>query len=101
MGRLRLRGASGLMAALCLFGATAAQAQNPRSQSTVPTPQQLNPAELAQTQARQRSNDIFVAPDPGPCPLRGSTLTLQLASVTFTGAAGVKSEDLAQSYAGL
>lgn len=101
MGRTRLVGASGLAVVLCLLGAAAAYAQPPVARASAPTAQQLNPADLAQSRAQQRSNDIFIAPEPGPCPLRDSTLNFELKSVTFSGATGVKPDALAGAYEGL
>ncbi|MDB5437864.1 MAG: ShlB/FhaC/HecB family hemolysin secretion/activation protein [Caulobacteraceae bacterium] len=99
MRRVRLAGAGGLAASLCLFSAVAAQAATATPGST-PSAQQLNPAELAQSRAQQRSNDIFIAPEPGPCPLRDSTLTFTLKSVTFSDVTGLKPEALAGAYRG-
>jgi hemolysin activation/secretion protein len=96
MGRSRLIGGV-LLAIVAAFPASGAWAQNPRSQSTVPTQQQLNPSELLNQQSRARPNDIFVAPEPGPCPLRDSTLTFQLKSVAFSGAVGVAAKSLDQA----
>lgn len=73
--------------------------QTSRSQSAVPTPQELNPASAAPKQAHK--NDIFIAPEPGPCPLRDSSLTFVLKKVEFVGADGVKASKLLPSYDGL
>jgi hemolysin activation/secretion protein len=85
--------------ALCT--AREASAQSPTSQSAVPTPQQLNPADLVAREARARRNDVFTAPEAGPCPLRDSPLTFTLKAVTFEGATGTRPEMLQQSYGGL
>ncbi|HEY4031988.1 MAG TPA: ShlB/FhaC/HecB family hemolysin secretion/activation protein [Caulobacteraceae bacterium] len=49
---------------------------------------------------RQQRSDIFAAPEPGPCPLRDSTLTFELKGVTFTGAVGVAKGNLDRAFMG-
>lgn len=68
-----------------------------------PSAQELNPAERAPAPnaAQASRGDILSAPEPGPCPLRSSTLTFTLTSVAFDGAATVSDEELAPAYAGL
>ncbi len=88
----------GVAAAMALPPSWAA-AQTARAQSAVPTPQQLNPAATAAPPSR--ANDIFASPEPGPCPLRDSSLTFVLKGVEFTGAAGIKASKLLRSYDGL
>lgn len=99
----RVAGALGSVVALVALSSagSAARAQAPRTQQTVPTPQQLQPAEQlpAAQQARRRS-DVFQAPEAGPCPLRDSTLTFTLTSVTFTGAEKLDLKRLARAYDG-
>ena len=99
-GGFRLRTCT--LALALLAGANAAWAQAPRSQQTVPTPQQLAPADQLPSaqQARRRRSDIFEPPEAGPCPLQGSTLTFTLRSVTFTGAEKLDARRLARAYAG-
>lgn len=87
-----------LLATAGALAASPARAQAPPG--ATPTPQQLNPAEQVETRVRPRANDIFVAPEPGPCPLRGSDLTFELKGVEFAGATGSE-EDLVRSYKGL
>lgn len=86
-----------LLAATGAFTATAALAQ-PGPPNAAPTAEQLNPAEQVARQVRPRANDIFAAPEPGPCPLRDSALTFDLKSVTFSGVSGVKDKDIAAAY---
>src|SRR5271170_2983540 len=62
--------------------------QASRGQSAVPTPQQLNPAVVGR--GASAVDNLLMAPEPGPCPLRGSNLTFVLKAVEFTGAEGVK-----------
>ena len=68
-----------------------------------PSAQELNPAQRAPAPATapQSRGDILSAPEPGPCPLRDSKLTLTLSGVTFTGADTLTPDDLAPAYAGL
>lgn len=97
MGRLRLFVMACASMAVLAAG-PAAWAQNPTSQATVPTPQQLNPAELVAREAQARNNDVFMAPEAGPCPLRDSPLTFTLKGVTFEGATGTRPELLERTY---
>jgi len=96
----------GMLAALPLYpGLVHGQAavvpgqETSRSQSALPTPQQLNPA--AQAPKPKHANDIFLAPEPGPCPLRDSPLTFVLKGVEFTGADGIKAAKLLPAFNGL
>ena len=74
-------------------------AQAARGQGATPTPQQLNP--VAPGAATSGIESVFAAPEPGPCPLRGSDLSFVLKSVEFTGADGIKAAKLLGSYNGL
>lgn len=58
------------------------------AQSATPSPQELNPGlRLPSVPADTSSKgDLLTAPEGGPCPLRSSTLTFTLSSVTFEGA---------------
>ena len=98
MGRSRVCGGM-LVAALAVLPGAGAWAQQVRGQGAVPTPQQLNPSQQLPSQPRARS-DIFLAPEPGPCPLRDSKLTFELKGVSFTGAAGVAAKSLDQAFKG-
>jgi hemolysin activation/secretion protein len=83
--------------AVALGTASPAFAQAP------PSAQELNPAQRAPAPVPtpQSRGDILSAPEPGPCPLRSSTLTFTLTKVAFTGADTLTNEDLAPAYAGL
>ena len=101
MGGLARRFVIGLAAGalgVCLT-AGAALAQVPRAEQTVPTPQQLRPAEqLPSGQSQRRGGDIFQAPEAGPCPLSDSKLTFTLASVAFTGAVNIDVKGLSRAF---
>ena len=76
-----------------------AMAQSGRGQAAVPTPQQLNPT--TQQRGPAAIDNIFAAPEPGPCPLRDSDLSFTLKSVEFAGNDGVKADQLSRAYDGL
>lgn len=97
MSRLRLFAAACTSVA-ALGAATGAWAQSPASQNTVPTRQQLNPAELVARDVPPHNNDVFMAPDAGPCPLRDSPLTFTLKGVAFEGVSGDSVRLLDRSY---
>jgi hemolysin activation/secretion protein len=86
-----------MLLAVVLIGTEPAFAQAP------PSAQELNPAERAPqpNTAPSSRGDILSAPEPGPCPLRSSTLTFTLTKVAFTGADTLTPDDLAPAYAGL
>jgi hemolysin activation/secretion protein len=68
----------------------------------LPTPQELNPAARVPAPAKPSGNgDLLSPPEPGPCPLASSNLKFTLTDVTFTGAATVSHDELAEAYAGL
>ena len=65
-----------------------------------PSREELNPAaRIAPAPARDR--DLFAQEPPGPCPLRGSTLSFTLKSVDFHGVTALSAEQLRASYADL
>jgi len=74
-------------------------AQASREQGAIPTPQQLNPVPAGPKTSG--IDNVFAAPEPGPCPLRESDLSFVLKSVEFTGADGIKAARLAGSYSEL
>ena len=81
------------------FAQASASSQASRAESAVPTPQQLKPASSAPKTAP--TNDIFAAPEPGPCPLRDSSLSFVLKGVEFSGADGIAAAKLLPAYNGL
>src|SRR5215472_17456917 len=86
-----------MLLALLVAGVSPAVAQAP------PSAQELNPAQRAPaaSAAPQSRGDVLSAPEPGPCPLRSSTLTFTLTSVSFKGADTLTPDDFAPAYAGL
>jgi len=92
---------SGTAAFVLLLGALvnspAAFAQAP------PSAQELNPVQRAPAPAPSKAarGDILSAPEAGPCPLRGSSLSFTLTDVMFNGAATLTREDLAAAYQGM
>jgi hemolysin activation/secretion protein len=94
------RAFGGLFIAAAIAGYAPAVLAQPREPGAVPTPQQLNPSAQLPAANQARAADIFLAPEPGPCPLRDSDLTFQLKSVTFTGAMGVAAKSLERTYEG-
>ena len=92
-----------VIAAIAMAWAFAVSAAAPSFAQAPPSAQELNPAERAPapTTAPAARGDILSAPEPGPCPLRSSTLTFTLTNVTFTGADTLTNDDLAPAYEGL
>jgi hemolysin activation/secretion protein len=82
-----------------LLSPTLAAAQAARGQSAVPTPQQLNPTVVGR--GVSATENLMLAPEPGPCPLRDSNLSFVLKSVEFTGNDGVQARRLARAYQGM
>lgn len=68
---------AGIVGAAVSWGAVAAYAQ-----PVAPSRQEVNPEQGVAARARQRPVDMFAAPAAGECPLRDSTLTFTLRSVT-------------------
>jgi len=91
------------IATIAMAWAFALSAAAPSYAQAPPSAQELNPAQRAPapTTAPTSRGDILSAPEPGPCPLRSSTLTFTLSNVTFSGADTLTNEDLAPAYAGL
>ncbi|HEY4031382.1 MAG TPA: ShlB/FhaC/HecB family hemolysin secretion/activation protein [Caulobacteraceae bacterium] len=93
-----------MLAAAAVWPGPGAQAQQPAPrpgvapQQLAPTPQQLNPSQQLPPQAQARASDIFLAPEPGPCPLRDSQLTFELKGVSFTGAVGGDAKNLDRAF---
>jgi hemolysin activation/secretion protein len=98
MGRLGLISIGVALSGASVLASMPAFAQNTRSQSTIPTPQQLNPSQLTPERRHARANDIFAAPEPGPCPLASSQLTFTLKSVSLKGATGMDAARLTDAY---
>ena len=76
-----------------------AMGQAPKGQNVTPTPQQLNPTVASRGAAGV--DNLFIAPEPGPCPFRGSDVTFVLKAVEFTGNDGVQASKLSRAYDGL
>src|SRR5262245_25576315 len=85
-----------LLATVVLVAAGIAPAAG---QSPAPSPQELNPAEIAPPPPSASRGDILAPPEPGACPLRTSDLRFVLQAVSFTGAQAVTPQDLAPAYA--
>lgn len=87
--------------ATAVFGQTAPPAAAVAGAVAQPSPQALNPAQLAPpSAARTRSDDdLLASPEAGPCPLANSSLRFVLRSVEFAGAFKVRMRDLAPAYA--
>ena len=84
--------------ALIVLAPSAAFAQ---AAQTLPTPQELNPAQRAPVPEKPSGNrDLLSPPEPGPCPLANSTLTFKLNQVSFNGAATVPDAVMAKAYEG-
>jgi hemolysin activation/secretion protein len=77
-----------------------AQAAPPPGTPTQPSREELNPAARIAT-APAGPRDIFTAEPPGPCPLRDSTLTFTLRSVSFHGLTALTPAQLAPAYQGM
>lgn len=87
------------MARWAIAGLVALFAGGVSAQTALPTPQELNPAARAPNPAAPR--DLFAPPPPGPCAFAGSTLTVTLTEVTFTGLTGVPATALDSAWRGL
>ncbi len=101
--RARLaRVAAALAVALCWPCEALAQATlNPaQSGPAQPSREELNPAARI-TPAPARERDLFAQEPPGPCPLRGSTLSFALKSVDFHGVTALSADQLRAAYADL
>jgi len=79
-----------------LLAPSLAAAQASRGQSAVPTPQQLNPTVLGPKTSA--IDNVFLAPEPGPCPFHDSDLSFVLKAVEFSGNEGIKSSRLSGSF---
>jgi hemolysin activation/secretion protein len=97
MGRSSRGGLVCLAAVLgLLFAPSIAAAQASRGQSAVPTPQQLNPTVVGR--GTSAVENMMLAPEPGPCPLRDSNLSFVLKAVEFSGDHGVATSRLSRAY---
>lgn len=99
MGLSRAGWACLLAIAAMWLSPTLAAAQAARGQSAVPTPQQLNPTVVGR--GVSATENLMLAPEPGPCPLRELNLSFELKSVEFTGNDGVQAKRLARAYQGM
>jgi hemolysin activation/secretion protein len=105
MRRLRYFGLGPLVLALqilllgpLLFASVAS------AQSTLPTPQQLNPGERALAPAPAGKPYLIPPPEPAPCPYEkldaAANIKLKLTGVDIDGADTLPESDLAQAYDG-
>jgi hemolysin activation/secretion protein len=78
-----------------------AQAGGQAHAQALPSRQELNPVERAPPPKAPAGNgDLLSPPEPGPCPLANSDVTLTLNAVSFKGAETVSDQALAPAFQG-
>ncbi len=92
------------VAGALLVAATRASAQAVVQPPPSPTPglttrEQLNPAAQTEPSRRRRAGDLFTAPQPEECALRGTTFKFTLHEVIVAGAAGLSAADQKNAWA--
>lgn len=87
-------GLAGLLAAVMASGVAAPSAA--QNATSLPTRNELNPAERTPEVVQQP--DLFSLPAPGPCPLASSTLTVEFKGATFSHLTGVPAEVLSPAW---